>query len=102
MRLFLAPKARVRWTSGARFSSSARRDTPVPRMVHFQAGLADRSSHGIRKAVAVIMAKAWTIEHQIKAGMAHTQAKTSEIRVRGAARRILAADGMQALSAPDW
>ena len=67
-----------------------------------QAGLADRSSHGIRKAVAEMMAEAGASQHQIMAVMAHTQAKTSEIYTKGAARRILAADGMQALSALDW
>lgn len=67
-----------------------------------QAGLADRSSHGIRKAVAEMMAEAGASQHQIMAVMAHTHAKTSEIYTKGAARRILAADGMQALSALDW
>lgn len=67
-----------------------------------QAGLADRSSHGIRKAVAEMMAEAGASQHQIMAVMAHTQAKTSEIYTKGAERRILAADGMQALSALDW
>ena len=67
-----------------------------------QAGLEDRSSHGIRKAVAEMMAEAGASQHQIMAVMAHTQAKTSEVYTKGAERRILAADGMQALKALDW
>lgn len=67
-----------------------------------QAGLQDRSSHGIRKAVAEMMAEAGCSQHQIMAVMAHTQAKTSEIYTKGAERRILAADGMHALSTLDW
>lgn len=66
------------------------------------AGLPGRSSHGIRKAVAEMMAEAGATQHQIMAVMSHTQAKTSEIYTRGARRRILAADGVQALAALDW
>lgn len=67
-----------------------------------QAGLDGRSSHGIRKAVAEMMAEAGCTQHQIMAVMAHTQAKTSEIYTKGAERRILAADGMSALAGLNW
>jgi integrase len=66
------------------------------------AGLPGRSSHGIRKAVGDLMAEAGCSQHQIMSVMAHTQAKTSERYTKGADRRILAADGMQALAALDW
>lgn len=66
------------------------------------AGLPDRSSHGIRKAVAALMAEAGATQHQIMAVMAHTEAKTSEIYTRGASRRALAADGIAALAALEW
>lgn len=66
------------------------------------AGLIDRSSHGIRKAMAEMMAEAGCTQHQIMAVMAHTQAKTSEVYTKGAARQILAADGIQALANLDW
>lgn len=66
------------------------------------AGLPGRSSHGIRKAVAEMMAEAGCSQHQIMAVMAHTQAKTSEVYTKGAERRILAADGVQALAGLDW
>lgn len=66
------------------------------------AGLPERSSHGIRKAMAAWMAQAGCTQHQIMAVMAHTQAKTSEIYTRTANRQILAADGIQALAGLAW
>ena len=66
------------------------------------AGLSGRSSHGVRKAVAELMAESGCSQHQIMAVMAHTQARTSEVYTRGAQRRLLAADGMQALASLDW
>ena len=66
------------------------------------AGLEGKSSHGVRKAVAEMMAEAGCTQHQIMAVMAHTQAKTSEIYTRGAQRRILAADGVYALANLEW
>lgn len=66
------------------------------------AGLPDKSSHGIRKAMAGMMAEAGCTQHQIMAVMAHTQAKTSEVYTKGAQRRILASDGMAALAKLRW
>lgn len=66
------------------------------------AGLPERTSHGIRKATAEMMAEAGCTQHQIMAVMAHTQAKTSEIYTRGAQRRTLAKDAMSALSNLNW
>lgn len=66
------------------------------------AGLEGRSSHGVRKAVAQMMAEAGCTQHQIMAVMAHTQAKTSEVYTKGAQRRILAADGVEALANLEW
>jgi hypothetical protein len=34
--------------------------------------------------------------------MAHTQAKTSEVYTKGAARKVLAADGIAALAGLEW
>lgn len=65
-------------------------------------GLAGRSSHGIRKAVAELMAEAGCTQHQIMAVMSHTQAKTSEVYTKGVQRRVLAADGIQALASLEW
>ena len=66
------------------------------------AGLSGRSSHGVRKAVAELMAESGCSQHQIMAVMAHTEARTSEIYTKGVQRRLLAADGIQALAALDW
>lgn len=66
------------------------------------AGIPDRSSHGIRKAVGEMMAQNGCSQYQVMAVMAHTQAKTSEIYTKGAERQILAADGVKVLAALDW
>jgi len=34
--------------------------------------------------------------------MAHTEARTSEVYTKGVQRRLLAADGIQALATLDW
>lgn len=67
-----------------------------------EAGIAERSSHGIRKAMGELLAEMGCSQHQIMAIMSHTQAKTSEVYTKGAERRILATGGMQALNALDW
>lgn len=66
------------------------------------AELSDRTSHGIRKAVGELLAEAGCSQHQIMAVMAHTQAKTSEIYTKGAQRRSMSGDAMQALSRLNW
>lgn len=66
------------------------------------AGLSNRTSHGVRKAVAELLAEAGCSQHQIMAVMAHTQAKTSEIYTRGAQRRAMSGDAMQVLSRLAW
>ena len=66
------------------------------------AGLDNRSSHGVRKAMAELMAEAGSSQHQIMAVMAHTQARTSEVYTKGVQRRGLAAEGLHSLAALDW
>ena len=66
------------------------------------AGLKQKSSHGVRKAVGELLAELGCTQHQIMAVMSHTQAKTSEIYTKGANRRALAAPAIQALSSLDW
>lgn len=66
------------------------------------AGLKDRSSHGVRKAVAELLSEAGCSQYQIMAIMAHTQAKTSEIYTKGVQRRTLSSDAMQVLATLDW
>ncbi|WP_092896501.1 tyrosine-type recombinase/integrase [Rhodobacter sp. 24-YEA-8] len=66
------------------------------------AGIVGKSSHGIRKAVAVLLAEAGCSQHQIMAIMAHSQAKTSEVYTKGAQRRAMSGDAMQVLAALEW
>ena len=66
------------------------------------AGLDDRSSHGIRKAMAGLLAEEGCSQHQIMAILAHTQAKTSEVYTRDAERRILAGEAMKTLAGLEW
>lgn len=66
------------------------------------AGIPDRSSHGIRKAVGELMAQNGCSQYQVMAVMAHTQAKTSEIYTKGVERQILAAEGIKGLANLDW
>lgn len=66
------------------------------------AGLEGRSSHGVRKAVAEMMAEAGCTQHQIMAVMSHTEARTSEIYTRGVQRKLLAAEGAKALAGLEW
>ncbi len=66
------------------------------------AGLTERSSHGIRKAVGNLLAEAGCTQHQIMAVMSHTQAQTSEIYTKDANRRSLARDAAEFLAAVDW
>ncbi|MHA3915608.1 tyrosine-type recombinase/integrase [Halovulum sp. GXIMD14793] len=67
-----------------------------------EAKITDRSSHGIRKAVAELLAESGCTQHQIMAVMAHTQSTTSEVYTKGVRRRALAAGGMEALEALEW
>jgi integrase len=67
-----------------------------------EAGLPERSSHGIRKAVAELLAEMGCSQYQIMSIMAHTQAKTSEGYTRGARRRVLAGEAMAVLKSVDW
>jgi len=66
------------------------------------AGLPEKSSHGIRKAMAELMAEAGATQHQIMSVMAHTEARTSEIYTAGVQRRALAESGISALAKLDW
>lgn len=67
-----------------------------------QAGLTDRSPHGIRKAAGELIALEGASQYHIMAVHGHTQAKTSEIYTRGVDRAKLANEAMQMLSSMDW
>lgn len=66
------------------------------------AGLTERSSHGVRKALAGLLAEVGCSTHQIGAILAHTKAQTTEIYTKDAERRLLAAGAMEALGKLDW
>jgi len=66
------------------------------------AGLTDRSSHGIRKAMSELLAEAGCSEHQIMAVMSHTQPSTSAIYTRRADRARMAAQAMAAAEGLEW
>lgn len=59
-----------------------------------QAGLTGRSSHGLRKALAELLAEAGCSEHEIMAIMAHSQPMTSAVYTKGARRARLAQEAM--------
>lgn len=65
-------------------------------------GLEDRSPHGIRKALAGLLAGMGASQYEIMSILAHTSAKTSEIYTRGADRAGLAAGAMQRIAGIDW
>lgn len=67
-----------------------------------QAGIKDRSPHGIRKAAGNLLAEAGATQHQIMAIHGHAEAKTSEVYTRAAERTRLARDAMQLLAGMEW
>ncbi len=66
------------------------------------AGLHRRSTHGIRKALAELLAQDGCSEHQIMAVLSHTQPATSAIYTKGAERRAMAADAMRSIQGITW
>lgn len=66
------------------------------------AGLSNRSSHGIRKAAGHLLAQEGCSQYQIMTVHGHTQAKTSEVYTKGVERWRLARDAMSAMEAMDW
>lgn len=67
-----------------------------------EAGLTDRSPHGIRKAAGELMALAGATQYHIMAVHGHTNAKTSEVYTQGVNRQKLAAEAMQMMAAIRW
>ncbi|MFN3276478.1 MAG: hypothetical protein ACK41U_17620 [Paracoccus sp. (in: a-proteobacteria)] len=67
-----------------------------------EAGLDNRSSHGIRKAAGHLLAHEGCSQYQIMTVHGHTQAKTSAVYTKGVERWRLARDAMSALEAMDW
>lgn len=67
-----------------------------------QAGLPERSAHGVRKALGHLLAELGCTQHQIMAVLGHTQAQTSEIYTKDVERAKLAKDAMEALNGFKW
>ncbi|MBQ4826600.1 tyrosine-type recombinase/integrase [Leisingera sp. HS039] len=67
-----------------------------------EAGLIGKSSHGIRKALAELLAEEGCSEHQIMAVLSHTQPSTSAIYTKDAERRVLAAEAMRTINGFEW
>lgn len=61
------------------------------------AGLLNRTLHGLRKSQAEILAELGATQYEIMAIQGHTNAKTSEIYTKGANRKTLANSGMERL-----
>lgn len=66
------------------------------------AGLTDRSAHGIRKAAGELMARAGATQYEITAVHGHVSAKTSEIYTKGYDRLRAAASAMSKMGDMDW
>lgn len=90
----------IRRESGDPFTSPEGLRNRLQKWVR-QAGLADRSSHGVRKAAATLLSENGATEHQIMAVLGHSSPRTSEVYTRSAQRRRLARDGLSGLSI-DW
>ncbi len=67
-----------------------------------EAGLVDRSPHGIRKAAGELMALEGATQYHIMAVHGHTQAKTSEVYTAGVNRVKLAGEAMKTMSKMKW
>jgi integrase len=64
-----------------------------------EAGLKNRSQHGVRKGMGDLLAEAGCSQHQIMSMMSHTKPHTSAIYTRNADRRRLATAAVNAISA---
>lgn len=67
-----------------------------------EAGLSQRSSHGLRKALGGLLASAGATEHQIMSVLSHASPKTSEIYTRSAHRARMAREAMSNLKELDF
>lgn len=67
-----------------------------------QAGLPERSAHGVRKALATLLAEYGCSSRQIMAVLGHTQAQTAEYYTKEVDRAKLTRDAMAALAGMEW
>lgn len=67
-----------------------------------EAGLPDRSPHGIRKAAGYLLAELGSTQHEIMSVHGHDEARTSEVYTRGVERARLAESAMSRLEKIEW
>jgi integrase len=67
-----------------------------------EAGLKDRSPHGIRKAAGELMALAGATQYHIMSVHGHSNAQTSEVYTQGVNRQKLASEAMQMMASIRW
>ncbi|MBU2962725.1 tyrosine-type recombinase/integrase [Citreicella sp. C3M06] len=66
------------------------------------AGLQNRSSHGVRKGMATMLAEAGANEQQIGAVLSHTQPSTTRIYTQTAQRSVLSQQALSGISNIVW
>lgn len=88
-------------TQGKMFSSGDSMSAWFVRICQ-NAGLQDRSAHGLRKAAGAILAEMGCSNYEIMALHGHTNAKTSEVYTKGANRSTLAEQAVNKLSLLKW
>jgi integrase len=67
-----------------------------------QAGLEDRTAHGVRKATAELLSEEGASGAQIAAVLGHTNTRTGEVYTRGAERARMARAAMETMRAMEW
>lgn len=67
-----------------------------------EAGLQNRTAHGIRKAVGHILAEAGCTQYQIMAIHGHSESRTSEVYTRAVERPELARQAISVMSNLEW
>lgn len=66
------------------------------------AGLSERSSHGVRKGMATMLAEAGVNDQQIGAVLAHTQPSTTRIYTQKAQRGMLSEQALATIADIEW
>lgn len=82
--------------NGAPFKNGNSLGTWVKKRVG-DAGMIDRSSHGLRKSLGTLLAEMGCSNHQISAVLSHTKPQTSAVYTESADRIRLAGDAMRAI-----
>ena len=97
----ISPKSYLVTSHGKVFSSA---DAISQRFSKWckDAGLENRTAHGIRKAVGNILAEAGCTQYQIMAIHGHSESRTSEVYTRAVERPELAKQAFSVMTKLDW